>query len=442
MNTTEQNSTLLWRKSDADTPDEEMMAFLAGEDVVLDRQLFLHDIQATKAHISGLQRIGVLDSSEVSQLSICLDELRRQFVYGEYELGAPFEDSHSAIEAYVTQQLGAVGQKIHTGRSRNDQVLVATRLFLKAQLSAVRGMTLGVVEVLIDRARRDEMTPMPGYTHLQRAVPSSVGLWLGAYAESFIDSVRHLDSVLALIDQCPLGAAAGYGVNLPLDRDGVAAELGFAKVQNNAMYVQNSRGKFELLALQALGQITIDVRRLAWDLSLYTSSEFGFVRLPGSLRTGSSIMPNKSNPDLVELLRALHPMVMAAQVELDSLLALPSAYHRDMQASKAALLRPWGQVRSGLALLAKLLSQMVLLPEHMLAAMEPEMLATDRAIRSALLDQGSFREAYAQPGGGQSEDLGKDVRQSLGERKSPGGCANLGLKKIYDDFQRLVKNQS
>jgi argininosuccinate lyase len=444
----QQANTLLWQKDGSEPPDAEMMAFLAGDDVVLDRQLFLYDVEATKAHIGGLGRIAVLTSDEVDSLRLCLDDLAQRYQQGEYILDVPFEDSHSAIEAFVTQQLGEVGQKIHTGRSRNDQVLVATRLYLKQQLATLRACCLHVIEVLLARAQQDEMMPMPGYTHLQRAVPSSVGLWLGAYAESFVDNVRHLDHVLELVDQCPLGAAAGYGVNLPLDREGVAAELGFAKVQNNAMYVQNSRGKFELLALQALGQVTLDVRRLAWDLSLYTSSEFDFVRLPAALRTGSSIMPNKSNPDLIELLRALHPMVLAGQVELDAILALPSAYHRDMQASKPALLRPWVKAQAGLSLLAKMLGQMTLVAESLAEAMEEEMLATDRAIHAAVASGGVFRRAYGEsmdkgePIGSEARDLEGDIEQSLKDRVSPGGCGDLGLQKIHEEFQWLVKNQS
>ncbi len=193
---------------------------------------------------------------------------------------------------------------VHLGRSRNDQVLVAMRLWLRDRLRSLRGHALEAAATCLDVAERHEMIPMPGYTHLQRAVPSSVGLWMAGFAESFLDDAVLLEITDRWMNACPLGTAAGYGVNLPLDREGVARELGFERLQVNPLAAQNARGKHECQAIMAAWQLLQDVRRLAWDLSLFTTSEFGFVRLPDWLITGSSIMPNKRNPDVVELLRA------------------------------------------------------------------------------------------------------------------------------------------
>ncbi|GAB4194597.1 MAG: argininosuccinate lyase [Wenzhouxiangellaceae bacterium] len=422
-------SNFLWSKPGAEQPDQAMMDFLAGDDVLLDRQLLNYDIQATMAHVNGLQRIDILQADEAREIAGCLQQMAAAVDDGSYQLGPPHEDGHSAIEAYVSERLGDLGRKLHTGRSRNDQVLVATRLFLKDQLALLGQSCLGLAEAALQRAEQDGDLPMPGYTHLQRAVPSSVGLWMAAFAEAYLDNALLAWRVRQHLDQCPLGTAAGYGVNLPLDRQGVADELGFARLQINPMYAQNSRGKFELLALQALAQASHDLRRLSWDLSLYTTAEFGFVQLPPTLRTGSSIMPNKANPDLIELLRATHGIVQGAQIELDAVTALPSAYHRDLQNTKAAMLRPWSPVLNGLALAARLLQEIRFDSTAMTAAINAEMYATDKAIRLAASGV-PFREAYRQSNGDNADSGGQRPEESLKQRVSPGACGNLMLPEL------------
>ncbi|MFW5966480.1 MAG: argininosuccinate lyase, partial [Persicimonas sp.] len=353
----------IWDKGDA-TVDERIMRFLAGDDIVLDRELFPYDIAASKAHVRGLERIGVLTEDERDDLIEALDRLGEAFVSGEFALDERFEDMHSAIESYLVDQLGDVGRKVHTGRSRNDQVLVATRLYLKDTLSQLVGGCRAIAKVCLDRAAADD-APMPGYTHLQRAVPSSTGMWFAGFAEAFIDDASIAGQTRAVIDANPLGTAAGYGVNLPLDRDGVTDELGFDRLQLNPIYAQNSRGKFEFQALVALAQALLDVRRLAWDLSLFTTAEFGFVELPDRFTTGSSIMPNKKNPDVVELLRASYATVQGAMAELQSLLSLPSGYQRDLQATKAPLLRAMRRGLDALAITCELLGEMQFDEERM-----------------------------------------------------------------------------
>ena len=256
----------LWSKEGFNGPNETIQKFLAGKDVLLDRYLFLFDIRATIAHIHGLERIDVLTKSECQKLEGGLKELSELFESGEFILDAPHEDSHSAIEFWLTEQLGPIGGKIHTGRSRNDQVQVALRLYMVDRLDKLTYLTKKLSENLLNRAEEMHDWAMPGYTHLQRAVPSSVGLWLGGMAEAFCDITQLVVMTKDWLNTSPLGSAAGYGVNLPLDREGVAKDLGFDHVQINPQYVQNSRGRFELQALSTLAQATLEMRRLAFIL--------------------------------------------------------------------------------------------------------------------------------------------------------------------------------
>jgi argininosuccinate lyase len=419
----------LWQ-SDADGQiDRTIMDFMAGEDVVLDRELFPFDIQATAAHVRGLERIDILSSDDSAILCGLLDELLREFKAGDFILDERFEDGHSAIEVYLTGRAGDLGARVHTGRSRNDQVAVATRLYMKECLHRAAGLNARIAMSCLTLAERRADVPMPGYTHLQRAVPSSIGLWMGGFAEAFTDNLMFSNRVLELIDSSPLGTAAGYGVNLPLDRDGVAADLGFDRIQINPMYSQNSRGKFEMMVLQALLHSMQDVRRLAWDLSLFTTSEFDFVRLPDQYTTGSSIMPNKSNPDVVELLRGRAATLEGAIVEIQATLSLPSAYQRDLQLTKAPLIRGAGTALQALAIVPGLVNGLEFKQANMLAAISPDMFATDIALSQAAAGV-PFREAYRKAKRQLDETPELDVQQSLAGRTSPGACGNLQLDRI------------
>jgi argininosuccinate lyase len=419
----------LWQ-SDADGQiDRTIMDFMAGEDVVLDRELFPFDIQATAAHVRGLERIDILSSDDSATLCGLLDELLREFKAGDFILDERFEDGHSAIEVYLTGRAGDLGARVHTGRSRNDQVAVATRLYMKECLHRAAGLNARIAMSCLTLAERRADVPMPGYTHLQRAVPSSIGLWMGGFAEAFTDNLMFSNRVLELIDSSPLGTAAGYGVNLPLDRDGVAADLGFDRIQINPMYSQNSRGKFEMMVLQALLHSMQDVRRLAWDLSLFTTSEFDFVRLPDQYTTGSSIMPNKSNPDVVELLRGRAATLEGAIVEIQATLSLPSAYQRDLQLTKAPLIRGAGTALQALAIVPGLVNGLEFKQANMLAAISPDMFATDIALSQAAAGV-PFREAYRMAKQQLDETPELDVQESLAGRTSPGACGNLQLDRI------------
>lgn len=427
-------SDLLWQKPGVRV-DADIQRFLAGEDVILDREFFLFDIQASSAHAEGLMQIGILDARELDGLKRELTALAEDFRSGAFVLDERYEDGHSAIEARLVERLGDAGRKIHTGRSRNDQILVATRLWLKDRLGRVVKLCRESAEVALARAEAECALPLPGYTHLQRAVVSSAGMWWAAWAEGFIDDAVRAKQTLDWVDANPLGSAAGYGVNLPLARDHTTQALGFARLQVSAAYAQLSRGKFEMAAIEALSSALLDLRRLAWDLSLFTSAEFGFVALPAQYTTGSSIMPNKRNPDVVELMRASYSAAAAARTEIEQLLSLPSGYHRDLQFSKGAIFHAFGRGLGALALLPDLLRNLEWRPEAMRAALDPSMYATDLAMD--LARQGlPFREAYRQAADPARWTQG-DPAASLASRVSPGAAADLRLEALQRRLDSL-----
>ena len=427
---------LLWQKTGTRI-DERIMRFLAGDDVVLDREFLLHDIEASKAHVEGLAHIGIVSAAEAQAIVHELGALADDFRNGDFVLDERYEDGHSAIEARLTERLGDAGRKVHTGRSRNDQILVATRLWLKAKLAELRALCVDAARVCLGRAGADSL-PLPGYTHLQRAVVSSTALWFAGFAEAFIDDAQRARDAAAWIDANPLGTAAGYGVNLPLDRAHTTQALGFARLQVNPVYAQLSRGKFEIGALDALGAALLDLRRLAWDLSLFTSAEFGFVRLPAEYTTGSSIMPNKRNPDVVELMRASYASVAAARCEIEQLLSLPSGYQRDLQFSKGAIFHGFHRGLAALALLPDLLARIEWNATAMRAAIEPAMYSTDVAIEQAAAGV-PFREAYRHAAGmAEGAGDGRTPEGSLAARISPGASADLRLDLLHERLRAIA----
>ncbi|MEN1727659.1 MAG: argininosuccinate lyase [Pseudomonadota bacterium] len=419
----------IWKKDSSQAVDDQVMRFLAGQDVLLDRELFLFDIQASKAHASGLGRIGLLGDDQVQAMLASLDALIVAFDRGDFELDERFEDGHSAIEHWLTRELGEVGGRIHAGRSRNDQVAVALRLYMKDRLSRLVDCCSAIGSACLARAEGEGNVPLPGHTHLQQAMPSSLGLWWAGHAEAFVDNAALAAQTRDWLNASPLGTASGFGVNFPLDRKGVAEELGFSRLVINPQSAQNSRGKVELRALDALASATADLRRMAWDLSVFSSQEFGFVRVGEAFCTGSSIMPNKLNPDTVELLRSLHATSIGARVELESVLSLPSGYQRDLQDTKPPLLRAFERGLAGLQLVPALLGSLTWDQKRMEEAIGPELHATDRA--NELVGQGmAFRDAYRQAAA-EMEQLGERTpKDSLQSRISPGSCGDLMLAEL------------
>jgi argininosuccinate lyase len=430
----------LWARSGTQTQDQ-VMRYLAADDVILDRELFLCDIHATLAHVRGLTAIGALTTDEFDRVDASLQALTAEFTDGRFVLDEQYEDGHSAIEARLTVHLGDLGKRIHLGRSRNDQALVAIRLKMRESLQETRASVLDCARASLELARSHEMIPMPGYTHLQRAVPSTIGLWMASYAEAFVDDAELIDMTLAWIDRCPLGTAAGYGVNLPLERESAASELGFSRLQLNPMAAQASRGKHETQTLACLWQAMQTLRRLGWDLTLFASSEFAFIEMPSEMTTGSSIMPNKRNPDVAELLRASAGVLAGAMSEIQQIVSLPSGYHRDLQLTKEPLLRGMRSARTSLALAPALIRGLRINTEQCRNAIEPSMHATDLAVEMALSGM-PFRDAYKAlaESGVQRADLTPE--QSVAARVSPGACADLQLRELGQRIERLAPDHA
>ncbi|WP_437638036.1 argininosuccinate lyase [Sorangium sp. So ce854] len=426
-------SVRLWDKGGA--TDAQMLRYTSRDDWQLDQRLLAYDLRATIAHVRGLGRIGVLSEAERDALVRELEVLAAQNEAGELRLTEDDEDGHSAIEAALVARIGDAGKKVHTGRSRNDQVLVATRLYERDALDELAEHAAAGARALLDLARREADTPMPGYTHLQRAVPSSVGYWAASFVEGLTDAVDVVRATRALVDRCPLGGAAGFGVNLPLDRAGVARELGFAGVAVNPLASQTSRGIIEAQILAAAWQVVAVIRRLAWDLSLFAMSELAFIRLPEAFTTGSSIMPQKRNPDVVELMRAACSVVQGALAEVQSIVALPSGYHRDLQLTKGPTMRGLDEALATSRLLPRLVEGLAFDRERMARAITPECFATDRAVELAV--QGvPFREAYRKVAAEIAELPAGDAAASLRARVSLGAPGNLALDDLAQRLER------
>jgi len=368
--------------------------FTVGKDPQLDLTLLPYDCTASAAHARMLARIGLLTPAEAAELIAGLEAIRDLQARGAFVIRPEDEDGHTAIENYLVQHYGEAGKKIHTGRSRNDQVLTALRLYSRDQAGLGVATLRKLMETLEVFSAARGAVPLPGYTHTRKAMPSSVGMWAGAFRNAFADDLQLLENAVQLIDQNPLGTGAGYGVPLPLDRQMTTAELGFARVMDNPIYAQNSRGKFEGLLLHALAQAMADINRMATDLILFTMPGFGYFTLPAVFMTGSSIMPQKQNPDVLELLRAKYHDVAACEAQVRATtLNLISGYHRDLQLTKEALMRGLESTLESLQMALLVIQNLGVDAERCKEAMTSELYATEKAYE--LVRQGlPFREAY------------------------------------------------
>ncbi len=320
--------------------DRRVETFTVGDDPEIDLELVEFDCRASIAHTKMLRSIGVLNAAEARSLETELKNIIALHRKKKFKIGVEDEDCHTAIENHLTRRLGAAGKKIHAGRSRNDQVLTAIRLWSRLKLRQIGTRLQVLVKTLNLLSRRYRNAPVPGYTHSRKAMPYTVGKYFAAFADAFRDDLRFIESVSRLTDQNPLGSAAGYGTTLKPDRDLTTRLLDFRKTQRNELYAQNSRGKFESLILAALSQIMLDIQRLASDLILFSMEEFGFFRLADEFSTGSSIMPQKKNPDVFEIARANFAVVHSAYLQVIEILkGLTSGYHRDLQKTKEPLIR-------------------------------------------------------------------------------------------------------
>ncbi|MHC5068339.1 MAG: lyase family protein, partial [Planctomycetota bacterium] len=371
----------IWSKG-ADDTNALIHAFTVGDDYLYDRVLAPYDILGCIAHATMLGEVGLLSSEDASAL---VGELRR--LHGEYladgwTVNVDDEDVHSKIEALLVERLGDAGKRLHTGRSRNDQVLTAVRLWQKDQLCTLASSALSAAGALLAHAQTHEFMPLPGYTHLQRGMPSSCGQFFAAHGQALLDNLILLEAAFTLADNCPLGSGASYGVGLPLDRARSAKLLGFARCGGIAMRDANSRGKVECAMLDALGAVINDLSRLAADLVFFTTAECGFFTIGSGFTTGSSIMPQKKNLDLFELLRGRSARFLGLRTGLyATTLGLHSGYSRDLQDTKALVIDGTRLAAQGLAVVSDAIPSLVPQRERIEAALTRDLYATDEAFR-------------------------------------------------------------
>ena len=419
----------LWNKGTAAA--DWVTRFTVGEDWRWDTLLLPYDAEGTRAHAWALAEIGVLTSDELAEIDGALDAIRDEALAGDLAVTVADEDCHTVIERELTARLGEAGQKIHAGRSRNDQVLVALRLWLRDALATVADEAAATANALLDHAEQYDDLLMPGYTHGQRAMPTTAGLWAAAFAELLADDLAGLAEARDRANVSPWGSAAGYGVpRLDLPRETVAERLGFGSLQLHVPVVQLSRGKLEAAVVHALVQLGATANRLAADLVLFASAEFGFVTLPVEYTTGSSIMPQKRNPDVFELARATYHRLTAELHLLLSLPAnLPSGYHRDLQLTKEAVMRAVLTARDLFTALRHILPGVRFDADAMRATLSPGLFATDAAL--ALVEQGvPFREAYRRTGADLGSVTVPDPAEALAAYRSAGTPGNVDADTI------------
>ncbi len=392
----------LWQKEGVVT-DDQIERFTVGRDREMDLYLAPFDVLGNLAHATMLQQIGLLNGQELLLLKAQLLAIYGEIEAGEFEIEEGVEDVHSQVELLLTRQLGDIGKKIHAGRSRNDQVLVDMKLFTRDRLWAVAEATRRVFDQLVARSEMHKADLLPGYTHLQIAMPSSFGLWFGAYAEGLADDMLTLQTAYRFANRNPLGSGAGYGSSFPLNRTLTTELLGFEGMHVNVVYAQMSRGKTEQIALNALASVASTLSRMAMDICLYNSQNFGFLTLPDALTTGSSIMPHKKNPDVAELLRAKTNRLKALPMEVTLVMNnLPSGYHRDMQLLKEVLMPAFDELLDCLNITAFMLENLEVKP-NLLDSERYDLLFSVERVNALVLQGVPFREAY--------QTVGKEIAE-------------------------------
>ncbi|EAQ41579.1 argininosuccinate lyase [Polaribacter sp. MED152] len=408
--------------------DKQIENFTVGNDREIDMHIAKYDVQASIAHAIMLESIGIITVNELADLKKGLNELATDIEEGTFVIEPSFEDVHSKIEWELTNKLGEVGKKIHTARSRNDQVLVALQLYYKENLAIVNGKVKSLFDTLLDLAETHKDSLLPGYTHLQVAMPSSFGLWFSAYAELLIDDVYVLNTVSKVVDQNPLGSAAGYGSSFPIDRELTTKELEFATLKYNVVAAQLSRGKSERSIAAALGGLCNTLARFSMDVCLYMSQNFNFISFPDELTTGSSIMPHKKNPDVFELIRGKCNKIQALHSEMLLITNnLPTGYHRDFQLLKENIIAAFEDVKDILDIFNYSIQQ-VIVKDIDLNDEKYQYLFTVDSINNLVVEGMSFREAYQKIGGQVQEGT---YKPDLGKQHTHlGSIHNLGLDKI------------
>ena len=416
----------LWQKGAA--AHEKVDHFTVGKDREYDLLLAPYDCEASIAHANMLAKVGLLTAEEAAVLVEVLNELKQAAQNGTFTIEAEHEDMHSKIEHVLTQRLGDVGKKIHTARSRNDQVLVAMHLYVKHELVDIKAQVTELFDLLLTLAEKHKNDLIPGYTHLQVAMPSSIGLWLSAYAESLVDDLYAWQSAYKIADQNPLGSAAGYGSAFPIDRVHTTEALGFTQLKVNAVAAQMSRGKLEKSTATALAGIGSTLGKLCMDICLYMGQDFNFISFPDALTTGSSIMPHKKNPDLFELVRGKCNALQALPNQLTLLTTnLPSGYHRELQLAKGPVMEAIQELKACLDILLFSLPQLEVKKDITEQEKYDYLFSVD-TLNADVLAGKPFREAYRDLGN--AIEAGEYTPNRKVQHTHLGSIGNLGLEEI------------
>ncbi len=426
----------LWEKNGS-AVSEAVEQFTVGRDKTFDLMLARYDVQGSVAHVRMLGEAGLMTKEESASAIQALDEVAADISAGNFTIEPGVEDVHSQVELLLTKKLGETGKKIHSGRSRNDQVAVDIKLYLRAEVLAVKDEVRSLFDLLIGLSNTHKDKLLPGYTHLQLAMPSSFGLWFGAYAESFIDDLEMLAAAYAVTNKNPLGSGAGYGSSFPLDRQLTTELLGFASLNYNSVYAQMTRGKTEKVVAMALSCIAATLSRLSMDCCLYMNQHFDFISFPAALTTGSSIMPHKKNPDVFELIRAKCNRIQSLPNELALLLNnLPSGYHRDLQLTKEILFPAVGELVSCMGMMRLMLSE-IRVRENILEDERYRCLFTVEAVNELVNTGMSFRDAYKKIGSQvNSGTFSFDTTKKL-HHTHEGSLGNLCNEEIRALFRKV-----
>ncbi|MEX0994042.1 MAG: argininosuccinate lyase [Balneolaceae bacterium] len=417
---------------------KQVESFTVGNDYILDQKLLPYDIRASKVHAEALHGAGILSADESTKLKDGLDEILALWEKGEFEIRPEHEDGHTAIELWLTDKFGDLGKKIHTGRSRNDQVLTAVRLYEKDHLGQVSEQLRKCALRCIRLGQSDPAIPMPGFTHTRRAMLSSTGQWTGGYAEMLILQLESVNGIRHLIDKCPLGTAAGFGSSIDLDRDQEAASLGFSEPILCATTAQLSRGWVELQLVQYLSGITGVLNRMAGDIILYSSEPFGFFRLGDEVCTGSSIMPQKKNPDVAELIRGKHSKMEGYAATLQGITRnLGSGYHRDLQLTKEPVILAFGTVCEILSATVLLLDHLSFDRDKLSEACSSDLQAAESAYRLVTEEGWSFRDAYKRIKSGKAEIGDTEIEDRLQNYTQLGSPGNPGLGRLKERLENF-----
>jgi argininosuccinate lyase len=423
----------LWDKGY--TTENIVERFTVGNDRVLDLKLAKFDVQGNAAHAKMLAKIGILTEQELADILKGLEEITKTIEDGTFTIEDDFEDVHSKIEFELVKKIGEAGKKIHTARSRNDQVLVDLHLYAKDEIIQIKGLIKTLFETLIDLAERHKKVLLPGYTHMQIAMPSSFGLWFGAYAESLIDDMTMMNAAFKIADQNPLGSAAGYGSSFPIDRTMTTELLGFETMKYNVVAAQMSRGKLERTISYALASVAGTLSKFSADVCLFMSQNFGFIGFPKELTTGSSIMPHKQNPDVFELMRAKCNQIQSLPVEISYMINnLTSGYHRDFQQLKESIMNGIDQLKDNLEV-CNFMLQHIKVNENILDSDMYDYLYSVEEVNKLVMSGMPFREAY--------QKLGKDIMEGNYKPEKnvkhshEGSIGNLCLEEIQKKFKSI-----